>query len=56
LYDIDVVEQAEGLRADAERNRKRVADAARSAFAQLGPDAPVVEIARRAGVGTATLG
>lgn len=43
------------LRADAQRNRLLVAEAARGAFAELGPDAPIVEIARRAGVGTATL-
>lgn len=43
------------LRADAARNRERIADAARSAFAELGADAPVAEIARRAGVGSATL-
>lgn len=44
-----------GLRADAARNRIRVAEAAREVFAQHGPDAPIAEIARRAGVGTATL-
>lgn len=43
------------LRADAARNRERIAQAARSAFAELGADAPVAEIARRAGVGSATL-
>lgn len=48
-------EDQDRLRADAERNRLRVAEAARAAFAELGPDAPIVEIARRAGVGTATL-
>lgn len=45
----------ETLRADAARNRERVAKAARAAFAELGADAPMAEIARRAGVGTATL-
>jgi AcrR family transcriptional regulator len=43
------------LRADAERNRDRVLTAARAAFRELGADAPIVEIARRAGVGAATL-
>lgn len=43
------------LRADAARNRDRVAAAAREAFAEQGPDVPIIEIARRAGVGTATL-
>ncbi|MBD8605505.1 TetR/AcrR family transcriptional regulator [Aeromicrobium sp. CFBP 8757] len=43
------------LRADAARNRERIAEAARSAFAELGADAPIAEIARRAGVGSATL-
>lgn len=47
--------EVDHLRADAARNRARVAEAARSAFAELGVDAPIIEIARRAGVGTATL-
>jgi AcrR family transcriptional regulator len=44
-----------GLRADAERNRARVLGAAREVFAEQGLQAPMVEIARRAGVGVATL-
>jgi AcrR family transcriptional regulator len=44
-----------GLRADAERNRERVIDAAREVFAQHGLDASTNEIARHAGVGVATL-
>jgi AcrR family transcriptional regulator len=44
-----------GLRADAERNRERVLDAARAVFAERGLDASTNEIARRAGVGVATL-
>lgn len=44
-----------GLRADAERNRERVLDAARAVFAEHGLDASTNEIARRAGVGVATL-
>jgi AcrR family transcriptional regulator len=43
------------LRADAERNRCRIVDAARQVFADLGLDAPMNEIARRAEVGVATL-
>ncbi|MET7334767.1 helix-turn-helix domain-containing protein [Nonomuraea sp. NPDC005650] len=43
------------LRSDAERNRDRIAGAARAAFRELGADAPTKEIAKRAGVGTATL-
>jgi AcrR family transcriptional regulator len=44
-----------GLRADAERNRERVLKAAREVFAEQGLDASTNEIARRAGVGVATL-
>lgn len=43
------------LRADAERNRRLLVDAARELFAERGLDAPLDEIARRAGVGNATL-
>jgi AcrR family transcriptional regulator len=43
------------LRADAARNRARVLDAARDAFAEAGLDVGVEEIARRAGVGKGTL-
>lgn len=44
-----------GLRADAERNRERILAAARQAFAERGLDVPMDEVARRAGVGVATL-
>src|SRR6195952_4312092 len=44
-----------GLRSDAERNRERVIGAARGVFAEQGLDASTNEIARRAGVGVATL-
>jgi AcrR family transcriptional regulator len=44
-----------GMRADAERNRERVLDAAREVFAEQGLDASTNEVARRAGVGIATL-
>ena len=43
------------LRADARRNRERVLEAARSAFAAEGLSVPLDEIARRAGVGPGTL-
>ncbi len=43
------------LRADAQRNLGRVLDAAAEAFAEYGPDVSVDEIARRAGVGHATV-
>ena len=44
-----------GLRVDAERNRQRIVAAARQAFAELGIEVPMEEIARRAGVGVGTL-
>jgi AcrR family transcriptional regulator len=43
------------LRADAQRNLGRILDAATEAFAELGPDATIDEIARRAGVGHGTV-
>lgn len=42
-------------RADAGRNFDAILAAARTAFTELGADAPLDEIARRAGVGIATL-
>jgi AcrR family transcriptional regulator len=42
-------------RVDAERNRERLLVAARDVFVEQGPEAPLDEIARRAGVGIATL-
>ncbi|WP_322544795.1 helix-turn-helix domain-containing protein [Rhodococcoides fascians] len=47
--------ESSGLRADAVRNRQRVLAAARATFAEDGLDASTNEIARRAGVGIATL-
>jgi AcrR family transcriptional regulator len=47
--------QARPLRADAERNRRRLLDAAAVVFAEQGLDASVSEIARRAGVGQGTV-
>jgi AcrR family transcriptional regulator len=46
---------ARPLRADARRNRERVLDAARVAFAEEGLAVPIDEIARRAGVGAGTV-
>jgi AcrR family transcriptional regulator len=43
------------MRADARRNRDVVLESARDVFAERGPDAPLDEIARRAGIGIATL-
>ncbi len=44
-----------GLRADAERNRQAVIDAAAAVFAEQGTEAALDVVARRAGVGIATL-
>jgi AcrR family transcriptional regulator len=43
------------LRADAERNRRRLLDAAQELFSERGLDVGVAEIAERAGVGRGTL-
>jgi AcrR family transcriptional regulator len=43
------------LRADAQRNQDRIVVAAQAAFAALGYEVPIEEIARRAGVGAATV-
>src|ERR1700744_4572428 len=42
-------------RADAQRNRERLIDAAKAAFTETGPDVSLEEIARRAEVGIGTL-
>jgi AcrR family transcriptional regulator len=42
-------------RADALRNRERIVTAAREMFVEFGPAVPLDEVARRAGVGNATL-
>jgi AcrR family transcriptional regulator len=47
--------QPRPLRADAERNRAAILAAAREVFAEQGLEAPLEEIALRAGVGIATL-
>lgn len=46
---------ARPLRADAARNRQKVLDAARAAFAEHGREAQMDDIARRAGVGVGTV-
>ncbi|WP_433758431.1 TetR family transcriptional regulator [Nocardia sp. CA-135398] len=43
------------MRADARRNYERIVTSAREAFAEQGPNSPLEEIARRAGVGIGTL-
>ncbi len=43
------------MRADARQNYAKLLAAARAAFAEHGPDAPLDDIARRAGVGIGTL-
>ncbi len=47
--------ESKTLRADAERNRRRLLDAAYEMFAERGLDVGVGEIAARAGVGRGTL-
>ncbi|MET9715705.1 helix-turn-helix domain-containing protein [Streptomyces rochei] len=42
-------------RADALRNRERIVAAAREMFVEHGPDVPLDDVARRAGVGNATV-
>jgi AcrR family transcriptional regulator len=49
------VEGERSLRADAEQNRERIVEAAQALFAERGIDVTREEIARRAGVGMATL-
>ncbi|BCK70622.1 TetR/AcrR family transcriptional regulator [Streptomyces platensis] len=48
-------EQQPRLRADALRNRERIIAAARETMVEFGAEVPLDEIARRAGVGNATL-
>jgi AcrR family transcriptional regulator len=45
----------ETLRADARRNREQIIVAAKKMFLEFGPDVPMEEIARGAGVGVGTL-
>ena len=51
----DTQETPETLRADARRNRAQIIEAARTLFIRVGPDVPMEEIARAAGVGVGTL-
>lgn len=48
-------ERAPAKRADAERNRDKILAAARAGFAEPGGQVSMAEVARRAGVGMATL-
>ncbi|GAB3252178.1 TetR/AcrR family transcriptional regulator [Kineosporia babensis] len=50
-----MAENLSHLRADARDNRDRIIEAAREVFAEVGLEAPMREIARRAQVGPATL-
>lgn len=50
-----MTDQARPLRADAARNHRALVTAAREAFETDGPDVPLGEVARRAGVGESTL-
>ncbi|GAA3789180.1 TetR/AcrR family transcriptional regulator [Streptomyces chiangmaiensis] len=50
-----VPRRASRPRADALRNRERILTAAREMFVEFGPEVPFDEIARRAGVGNATV-
>lgn len=43
------------LRADARRNRERLLQTAAEVFDELGPQAPLDEVAKRSGIGNATL-
>ncbi|GAA1556801.1 hypothetical protein GCM10009678_44770 [Actinomadura kijaniata] len=43
------------MRADARRNRRRITDAALALLGERGPDVPMEDIARAAGVGVGTL-
>ncbi|WP_329410920.1 TetR/AcrR family transcriptional regulator [Streptomyces sp. NBC_00704] len=52
---IPAARKAPRPRADALRNRERIVTAAREMFTEFGPDVPLDEIARRAGVGNATV-
>ena len=58
MYDVPMGipdEPSRSLRVDAERNRGRIVEAARAAFAERGLDVPLEDVAGRAGVGIATL-
>ncbi|MBS2532307.1 TetR/AcrR family transcriptional regulator [Catenulispora sp. NF23] len=46
---------ARAPRVDAQRNRERIVAAARDLFTEVGRQAPIDEVARRAGIGNATV-
>jgi AcrR family transcriptional regulator len=50
-----IAPESRPMRADARRNVARLLEVARETFAERGADAPLEEIARRAGVGIGTL-
>ena len=52
---MSAVEEEVRMRADARRSRAKLLEAATVAFAEHGADAPLDDIARRAGVGIGTL-
>jgi len=54
-HKMDTTPRTRPLRADAERNQVRIVLAAQAAFAEQGLEVSMEEIARRAGVGPATL-
>jgi AcrR family transcriptional regulator len=49
------MEQGRARRVDAEMNRQRLLDAARAAFSVTGAETSMAEVARRSGLGSATL-
>jgi AcrR family transcriptional regulator len=53
--DQELAQPADKLRADARQNRARLISVATEAFAAKGADAPLEDIARRAGLGIGTL-
>ncbi|WP_430785762.1 TetR/AcrR family transcriptional regulator [Actinoplanes sp. G11-F43] len=52
---VTLTQSSPALRSDARDNRERILAAARELFAEDGLDVPMREVARRAGVGPATL-
>lgn len=52
---VGVPDETRPLRADAARNLDRILAAARAVFAELGPEAQIDDVARRAGVGVGTV-
>jgi AcrR family transcriptional regulator len=55
VTDISTTPRTATRRADAQRNREQILTAARDAFADPTADVSMAEIARRAGIGSATL-